>query len=80
MAGFGAACSQIGAIFFAVEAGLRILEADVHCCSIKWLMPSSISSVPYAELRSGVAWSENMYAINFLATPFFKRETPIFCL
>ena len=52
MAGLGEVCSHVGAVLFAVEAGVRMLKAKT-CTSVpcQWLMPSAVSSVPYAELQ-----------------------------
>ena len=45
--------SHVGAVLFAVEAGVRIREAQT-CTSLscKWLMPTAVKSVPYEELCS----------------------------
>jgi hypothetical protein len=53
MAGLGEVCSHVGAILFAVEAGVRIVKAKT-CTSMpcKWLMPTSVNNVPYTELRN----------------------------
>jgi hypothetical protein len=53
MAGFGETCSHVGALLFAVEAGVRINKAKT-CTSLpcKWLMPTPVTSVPYQELRN----------------------------
>jgi len=52
MAGLGEVCSHVGAVLFAVEAGVRMLKAKT-CTSVpcQWLMPSAVSNVPYAELQ-----------------------------
>lgn len=51
MAGLGEVCSHVGALLFAVEAGVRIVKAKT-CTSLpcKWLMPSAVSNIPYVEL------------------------------
>lgn len=52
MVGLGEVCSHVGAVLFAVEAGIRMLKAKT-CTSVpcQWLMPSAVSNVPYAELQ-----------------------------
>ena len=52
MAGLGGACSHVGAILFAVEAGVRI-KRSTTCTSVpcKWLMPTPVIAVSYQELR-----------------------------
>ena len=52
MAGLGGACSHVGAILFAVEAGVRI-KRSTTCTSVpcKWLMPTPVIAVSYHELR-----------------------------
>jgi len=52
MAGLGEVCSHVGAVLFAVEAGVRMLKAKT-CTSVpcQWLMPLAVSNVPYAELQ-----------------------------
>ena len=51
MAGLGGACSHVGAILFAVEAGVRI-KRSTTCTSVpcKWLMPTPVIAVSYQEL------------------------------
>ena len=53
IAGFGETCSHVGALLFAVEAGVSINKAKT-CTSLpcKWLMPTPVTSVPYQELRN----------------------------
>ena len=53
MAGLGGVCSHVGAILFAVEAGVRLMKAR-SCTSVpcQWILPSPISNVPYDELRN----------------------------
>ena len=53
LAGLGEVCSRVGAVLFAVEAGVRIREAQT-CTSLacKWLMPIAVKSVLYEELCS----------------------------
>ena len=52
LAGLGGVCSHVGAILFAVEAGVRMLKSKT-CTSVpcQWLMPSGIGNVSYAELQ-----------------------------
>lgn len=52
MVGLGEVCSHVGAVLFAVEAGIRMLKAKT-CTSVpcQWLMPSAVSNMPYAELQ-----------------------------
>ena len=52
MAGLGEVCSRVGAVLFAVEAGVTMLKAKT-CTSMpcQWLMPSAVSNVPYADLQ-----------------------------
>ena len=52
LAGLGGVCSHVGAILFAVEAGVRMLKSRT-CTSVpcQWLMPSGVSNVSYAELQ-----------------------------
>ena len=52
MAGLGGACSHVGAILFAVEAGVRI-KRSTTCTSVpcKWLIPTPVIAVSYQELR-----------------------------
>ena len=52
MAGLGGTCSRVGAIRFAVEAGVRI-KRSTTCTSVpcKWLMPTPVIAVSYQELR-----------------------------
>ena len=52
MAGLGGACSHVGAILFAVEAGVRI-KRSTTCTSVscKWLMPTPVIAISYHELR-----------------------------
>ena len=65
MAGLGEVCSHVGAMLFAVEAGVRMIKART-CTSVpcKWLMPSAVSKVPYAELKE----------IDFTASATKKEE------
>ena len=53
MAGLGEVCSHVGAILFAVEAGVRMLKSRT-CTSLpcQWLMPSTVTKVPYPELHN----------------------------
>ena len=53
LAGLGEVCSHVGAVLFAVEAGVRIREAQM-CTSLpcKWLMPTVVKRLPYEELCS----------------------------
>ena len=48
MAGLWDACSHVGALLFAVEAGVRIRDS-VTCTQekSKWLMPSYVKEIPY---------------------------------
>ena len=52
MAGLGGACSRVGAIRFAVDAGVRIRRSTT-CTSVpcKWLMPTPVIAISYQELR-----------------------------
>ena len=65
MAGLGEVCSHVGAMLFAVEAGVRMIKART-CTSVpcQWLMPSAVSKVPYAELKE----------IDFTASATKKRR------
>lgn len=51
MAGLCEACSHVGAVLFAVEAGARMQE-EVTCTGekSKWLMPGYIKDIPYREV------------------------------
>ncbi|XP_078351893.1 uncharacterized protein LOC144636534 [Oculina patagonica] len=46
MAGLGEVCSHVGAMLFAVEAGVRMIKART-CTSApcQWLMPSAVSNI-----------------------------------
>ena len=50
IAGLGGACSHVGAILFAVEAGVRIKRVRIKD-KCKWLMPTPVIAVSYQELR-----------------------------
>ena len=52
LAGLGGVCSHVGAILFAVEAGVRMRKSRT-CTSVpcQWLMPSGVGNVSYAELQ-----------------------------
>ena len=65
MARLGEVCSHVGAILFAVEAGVRMLKSRT-CTSLpcQWLMPSTVTKVPYAELQN----------IDFTASSTKKRK------
>ena len=53
LAGLGEVCSHVGAVLFTVEAGVRMLKSK-SCTSepCKWLIPASVTNVPYAELHN----------------------------
>ena len=48
MAGLCEACSHVGALLFAIEAGIRMQES-VTCTQEKsrWVMPSCVKEIPY---------------------------------
>ena len=50
LAGLGGVCSHVGAILFAVEAGVRMRKSRT-CTSVpcQWLLPSGVGNVSYAE-------------------------------
>ena len=65
MAGLGEVCSHVGEILFAVEARVRMLKS--RTCPLvpcQWIMPSAVTSVPYAELED----------IDFTASSTKKRR------
>ena len=65
MAELGKVCSQIGALLFTIEAGVRMVKSQT-CTSLpcKWIMPATIKNVPYAEIRK----------IDFTAASAKKRK------
>lgn len=65
MACLGELCSHVGALLFAVEAAVRILESET-CTSApcQWLMPTPVSNVPYQKLRE----------INFMSSKTKKKK------
>lgn len=65
LAGLGEVCSHVGAILFAVEAGVKMVKSK-SCTSelCKWLIPASVTNVPYAQLQN----------INFTAANTKKQK------
>ena len=52
MAGLGKVCSQIGAMLFTIEAGVRMAKSQT-CTSLpcKWIMPTAINNIPYSKIQ-----------------------------
>ncbi|KAJ4937762.1 hypothetical protein JOQ06_002393 [Pogonophryne albipinna] len=49
MAGLSESCSHVGAVLFAIEAGVKMREtASCTTEKCKWLMPSHVKKIPAA--------------------------------
>ena len=80
MAGLCEGCSHVGAVLFAVEAGVRIRDSTT-CTQEKnkWLLPSHVRDIPYlpvSEMDFTSAKKKHELMIEKQVTPMATRSNP----
>ena len=80
MAGLCEGCSHVGALLFAVEAGVRIRDATT-CTQEKnkWLLPSHVREIPYlpvSEMDFTSAKKKHELMVEKRVTPMAIRSNP----
>lgn len=80
MAGLCEGCSHVGALLFAVEAGVRIRDATT-CTQEKnkWLLPSHVREIPYlpvSEMDFTSAKKKHALMVEKHVTPMATRSNP----
>ena len=80
MAGLCEGCSHVGAVLFAVEAGVRIRDATTCTQETnKWLLPSHVREIPYlpvSEMDFTSAKKKHELMVEKQVTPMATRSNP----
>ncbi|XP_022785983.1 uncharacterized protein LOC111326282 [Stylophora pistillata] len=80
MAGLCEGCSHVGAVLFAVEAGVRIRDSSTSTQEKnKWLLPSHMKEIPYlpvSEMDFTSAKKKHELMVEKQVTPMATRSNP----